>query len=101
MESVVDSVFTPFLTTGVANPLLNGATALRPARPRSPWERFRASRRDAMGAMSRKWMEDGGIECDLKGRDRFDDGREVQICRSSKLVANWRAENALTFEIRS
>ena len=48
LANVVDSVFTPFLPTGVANPLLNGATALRAARLRSPWVRFRANRRDAM-----------------------------------------------------
>jgi hypothetical protein len=48
LDSVVDSVFTPFFTTGVANPLLNGATVLRAARLRSPWERLRANRRDAM-----------------------------------------------------
>jgi hypothetical protein len=51
-ESVVDSVFTPFFTTGVANPLRNGATVLRPARPRRPCERFKANRRDAMRAVS-------------------------------------------------
>jgi hypothetical protein len=33
---VVDSVFTPFFTTGVAKPLFRGATALRAARLRSP-----------------------------------------------------------------
>jgi hypothetical protein len=52
LDSVVDSVFTPFFTTGVANPLLSGATAFRPARPRSPWVRFRANRRDAMGIVN-------------------------------------------------
>lgn len=45
---MVDSVFTPFFTTGVANPLLNGETVLRAARLRSPWVRLRANRRDAM-----------------------------------------------------
>lgn len=48
LESVVDSVFTPFFTTGVANPLLNGATVLRAARLRTPCARLRASRRDAI-----------------------------------------------------
>ena len=47
-DKVVDSVFTPFLMTGVAKPLLNGATVLRAARLRSPWVRLRANRRDAM-----------------------------------------------------
>jgi hypothetical protein len=50
-DSVVDSVVTPFFTTGVAKPLRSGATALRPARPRRPCERFKANRRDAMGAV--------------------------------------------------
>jgi hypothetical protein len=48
LDRVVDSVFTPFFTTGVANPLFNGATALSAARLRSPWVRLRASLRDAM-----------------------------------------------------
>jgi len=48
LVSVVVSVFTPFLATGVAKPLFSGATALRAARLRSPWARFKASRRDAM-----------------------------------------------------
>jgi hypothetical protein len=52
LDSVVDSVFTPFFTTGVANPLFNGATALRAARLRSPWVRLRANRRDAMKDVS-------------------------------------------------
>jgi hypothetical protein len=52
LDRVVDSVFTPFFTTGVAKPLLSGDTVLRPARPRSPWVRFKANRRDAMGVVS-------------------------------------------------
>ena len=48
LDSVVDSVFTPFFITGVANPLFSGETALRAARLRSPWVRLRANRRDAM-----------------------------------------------------
>lgn len=52
LDSVVDSVFTPFFTTGVAKPLRSGATALRPARPRRPCERFNANRRDAMRAVN-------------------------------------------------
>jgi hypothetical protein len=47
-DRVVDCVFTPFFTTGVAKPLLSGATVLRAARLRSPWVRLRANRRDAM-----------------------------------------------------
>ena len=50
-ERVVDSVFTPFLMTGVAKPLFSGETALRAARLRSPWERLRAKRRDAIEAV--------------------------------------------------
>ena len=48
LDSVVDSVFTPFFITGVANPLFSGETALRAARLRSPWVRLRVNRRDAM-----------------------------------------------------
>ncbi len=47
-ERVVDSVFTPFFTTGVAKPLFSGETALREARLRRPCARLRANRRDAM-----------------------------------------------------
>ena len=68
LDSVVDSVFTPFFTTGVANPLLSGATALRPARPFRPWERFKAKRRDAMSIESGRWMKENGFEVDLEGR---------------------------------
>ena len=53
LDRVVVSVLTPFFTTGVANPLLNGATTLRLARPRSPLLRFKASRRDAMWVVSK------------------------------------------------
>lgn len=66
LDNVVDSVFTPFFTTGVANPLLNGATVFRPARPRNPWVRFRANRRDAMGIGVRIVYE-GGMEGDIEG----------------------------------
>lgn len=48
LDSVVDSVFTPFFTTGLAYPLFNGETVLRAARLRSPLVRLRANRRDAM-----------------------------------------------------
>ena len=58
LDSVVDSVFTPFFTTGVANPLLNGETVLRAARLRSPWVRLRANRRDAIES-DVKVVEDG------------------------------------------
>lgn len=50
-ESVVDSVFTPFLMTGVAKPLFSGERVLRALRLRSPWERLRANRRDAIVAV--------------------------------------------------
>jgi hypothetical protein len=66
LDKVVDSVFTPFFTTGVAKPLFNGATALRVARLRSPWVRLRANRRDAIGDVSdgdegSSWIE--VVEC--------------------------------------
>jgi hypothetical protein len=66
LESVVDSVFTPFFTTGVAKPLRSGATALRPARPRRPCERFKASRRDAMRAVNEG--RKGKVDLELEGR---------------------------------
>lgn len=52
LDNVVVSVLTPFLLiTGVAKPLFSGDTALREARLRSPRERFKANRRDAMGTV--------------------------------------------------
>lgn len=49
LDNVVDSVLTPFLTTGLAYPRFNAETVLlRGARLRSPLVRLRANRRDAM-----------------------------------------------------
>lgn len=48
-ERVVVSVLTPFFVTGVANPLLSPDTTFGAARVRSPFVRFNANRRDAMG----------------------------------------------------
>jgi hypothetical protein len=44
--------------TGVAKPLLNGATVLRAALLRNPWVRLRANRRDAMEVVYEGEVED-------------------------------------------
>jgi hypothetical protein len=83
LDRVVVSVLTPFFTTGVANPLLNGATALRPARPRSPWLRFKANRRDAMWVV--RVRDVFGVSLGIEGRDiglQLRDWMVHQICRS-------------------
>lgn len=68
LDNVVDSVLTPFFITGVANPLFNGDTAFREARLRSPCERLRANRRDAIAGV--RWGDEAG---------RIDRGMDVQV----------------------
>lgn len=81
-DRVVDSVFTPFFTTGVAKPLLNGATVLRATRLRSPWVRLRANRRDAMEVDVKEVAD----VLELKILDEVVRFRtSLQICRSSFL----------------
>jgi hypothetical protein len=76
LDSVVDSVFTPFFITGVANPLFSGETALRAARLRSPWVRLRANRRDAMEVVN-----EGDVGRFLKCSKSWNAGIEVVYCR--------------------
>ena len=62
LESVVDSVLTPFLfdCTGVAKPLFNGEMELRAERLRKLCERLRANRREAITAGYNKGDGEGG-----------------------------------------
>ena len=86
LERVVDSVFTPFLMTGVAKPLFSGETVLRAARLRSPWERLRANRREAIeavyegegGWMGERWERFAGLNAVMRFESCL-----PSICRSS------------------
>jgi len=79
---VVDSVFTPLVTTGVANPLRSGATALRPARPRSPWARFKANLREAIEELWCEGRWDGEVGRGLELKMEF-----VRLCFSTNVEA--------------